>query len=268
MTGWIVFGSILLVLLLLSLLRLGVELAYQERGLHIWIRVGRMRISLYPRNHNKKIPKKRQKAPKPSTAKKNPPKGEQRPAAPRPKENKTGTKTQAAPSPAPPKKTVQAKQPARPEKQQSTLERDQTEERGGLPLPLLDLISLGLDAGANLISNLQIDLLEIRYTIGGKEDPAWAAIQYGLLCAGEGGLVPVLENSFYRIKRREIQAQVDFASGTSLIWLKMILSMRVGQLLVLACQVGWAVFQAYRKAQTNLDETHQEGDENGTEASD
>ena len=98
------------------------------------------------------------------------------------------------------------------------------------------------------------------YTIAGKEDPAWAAIQYGLLCAGEGGLVPVLENSFYRIKRRDIRAKVDFEAKTSLIWLRLALSIRLGQLISIACRAGWAFFKAYRQ--------NQEGNDNGTEASD
>lgn len=270
MTGWIVLGSILLVLFLLSLLRLGVELVYQEAGLRVWIRVGQIRVSLYPRKRKRqrkqkqKPTKEKRTSQKPKAAKATPEKGERIPSPSPQREKKTQSKAEASPSA---QKTAQAKQPVKPKKQHSASERDEGEKKGGLPLPLLDLISLALNAAGTLISRLQIDLLEIRYTIGGKEDPAWAAIQYGLICAGEGGLVPILENSFYCIKRREIQAQVDFESQTSLIWLKTSLSIRVGQLLVFAFQVGWAVFQVYRNVQTNLEETHQEGDVNGTEAS-
>lgn len=272
MTGWIVIGSILLVLFLFSLLRLGVEVVYQEHGLRVWIRVGHIRIILYPRRQKKKPPREQRAVQKPKEATRSTSKEAPKPAAPQQQKAKT-TQTKAETRPSSkktvqaPKKAVQEKPPVKPPKQQNAPEKEKAEEKGGLPLPLWDLISLALDAAKRLISRLQIDLLEIRYTIGGKEDPAWAAIQYGLICAGEGGLVPVLENSFYRIKRREIQAQVDFDSTTSLIWLKMILSMRVGQLLVFACQVGWAVFQAYRNAQTDLEGNDQEGDEHGTETS-
>lgn len=229
MTGWIVAGSILLVLLLLSLLRLGAEVSYGEEGLIFRIRVGQIRVTLYPRR------KKPQKKPKKKREK---------------KPSKAGKGKRAEPE-----KKAQPEQPTEDKPQ-----KEDENQKGGLPLPLMDLISLVLNAASDTISRLQIDTLEVGYTIAGKEDPAWAAIQYGLLCAGEGGLVPVLENSFYRIKRRDIRAKVDFEAKTSLIWLRLALSIRLGQLISIACRAGWAFFKAYRQ--------NQEGNDNGTEASD
>ena len=46
MTGWIVAGSILLVLLLLSLLRLGAEVSYGAKGLSLRVRLGQLRFTL------------------------------------------------------------------------------------------------------------------------------------------------------------------------------------------------------------------------------
>lgn len=229
MTGWIVAGSILLALLLLSLLRLGVEGSYGEEGLIFRIRVGQIRVTLYPHREKpqKKPKKKREK--KPSEA------GKEKKARP--------------------EKKVQLEQTTEDKPQ-----KEDENQKGGLPLPLMDLISLVLNAASDTISRLQIDTLEVGYTIAGKEDPAWAAIQYGLLCAGEGGLVPVLENSFYRIKRRDIRAKVDFEARASLIWLRLGLSIRLGQLISIACRAGWAFFKAYRQ--------NQEGNDNGTETSD
>ena len=234
MTGWIVAGSILLVLLLLSLLRLGAEVSYGAEGLSLRVRVGQLRFTLYPR---KQKPEKKQK-PKKKTAK--------------------GTQKGKSSTPKTPK--LEKAAAPKPEQQVNKAQTEEKAQKGGLPLPLMDLISLVLNAASDTISRLQIDTLEVGYTIAGKEDPAWAAIQYGLLCAGEGGLVPVLENSFYRIKRRDIRAKVDFEAKTSLIWLRLALSIRLGQLISIACRAGWAFFKAYRQ--------NQEGNDNGTEASD
>lgn len=234
MTGWIVAGSILLVLLLLSLLRLGAEVSYGAKGLSLRVRLGQLRFTLYPR---KQKPEKKQKTKK-KTAK-----GTQKGKSSTPK------------TPKPEKATA-----PKPEQQVNKAQTEEKAKKGGLPLPLMDLISLVMSAAAGTIARLQIDTLEVGYTIAGKEDPAGAAIQYGLLCAGEGGLVPVLENSFYRIKRRDIRAKVDFEASTSLIWLRLALSIRLGQLISIAGRAGWAFFKSYRQ--------NQEGNDNGTEASD
>lgn len=230
MTGWIVTGSILLALFLLSLLRLGAEVSYGERGLTLRVRVGQIWFSLYPSRKKQKKQKQKSKA--------------------QPKR-----RAKAKPQPA-----GHAQKTMPPKEEQPETPAEENAKKGGLPIPLMDLISLILDAASSTIARLQIDALEVSYTIAGKEDPARAAIQYGLICAGEGGLVPVLENSFYRVKRRDIRAQVDFESRMPLIWLRLTLSIRLGQLISIACQAGWAFLKVYRQTQ--------EGNDNGTEASD
>ncbi|MCD7945164.1 MAG: hypothetical protein LUF81_00870, partial [Clostridiales bacterium] len=144
----------------------------------------------------------------------------------------------------------------------------QDQKKGGLPLPLMDLISLAIDAVGQLLSRLQIDTLEIRYTIAGKDDPANAAIQYGMICAGAGGLVPVMENTFYCIKCRDIDARVDFDTRESLIWLRLALSIRIGQVLSIALRLGWRFLRSYLAHQKEQQKETQEGTNHGTEASD
>lgn len=265
MTGWIVFGSILLVLFLLSLLRLGAEITYGEAGLKFRVRVGQIRIPLYPRKRRTRRRQKKTKAKQTASKPAGKPARDQQPlnkdSASSGRSSKPSGQNKAAAS------TSQAKPDApKPDKGAERTE-EEPEKKGGLPLPLMGLISLVLEAAAGTIARLQVDTLEIRYTIPGKGDPASAAIQYGLICAGEGGLVPVLENSFYRVKCRDIRAWVDFESATPLIWLRLALSIRLGQLISVASRAGWAFLKAYRQ-QKDEQKQQQEGKQNGTEASD
>ena len=284
MSGWVICGAVLIALLALSLVRIGVVLTYDDQGLHIKARLGLFRLTLYPRGRKRRRTSSKQKHRKASGGKR---------VAPRPEKAKAGRRLAAAPA-GPEKRTEpRAKiesapdsRGARPEppgekqsevlskqntSQASALRQDQKREarqaepdrprNGGLPLPLMELIDFGLSAAKETIARLQIDCLEVDYTIAGKRDPASAAIQYGVLCAGGGTLVALLENSFYRVRRREIRARVDFEGTEPLIWLSLALSLRMGQLIVLACRVGAAFYQRIRKQR-------QEDDEHGTKASD
>ncbi|MCD7880336.1 MAG: hypothetical protein LUG47_01400 [Clostridiales bacterium] len=170
--------------------------------------------------------------------------------------------------PKPEKQEKKAKKPREAKKKEPQEAPTEEQKKGGLPLPLMELISLAIDAVGQLLSRLQIDTLEIRYTIAGKDDPANAAIQYGMICAGAGGLVPVLENTFYCIKRRDIDAQVDFEARESLIWLRLALSIRIGQVLSIALRLGWRFLRSYLAHQKEQQKETQEGTNHGTEASD
>ena len=285
MSGWVICGAVLIALLALSLVRIGVVLTYDDQGLHIKARLGLFRLTLYPRGRKIRRTSSKQKHRKASGGKR---------VAPRPEKAKAGRRLAAAPA-GPEKRTEprakiesapDSSSGARPEppgekqsevlseqntSQASAVRQDQKREarqaepdrprNGGLPLPLMELIDFGLSAAKETIARLQIDCLEVDYTIAGKRDPASAAIQYGVLCAGGGTLVALLENSFYRVRRREICARVDFEGTEPLIWLSLALSLRVGQLIVLACRIGAAFYQRIRKQR-------QEDDEHGTKASD
>ena len=285
MSGWVICGAVVIALLALSLVRIGVVLIYDDQGLHIKARLGLFRLTLYPRGRKRRRTSSKQKSRKASGGKR---------VAPRPEKAKAGRRLAAAPAGSEKRTEPRAKRQgapdsrgvARPEplgekpaevlseqnaSQASAVRQGQRPEahqaepdrprNGGLPLPLMELIDFGLSAAKETIARLQIDRLEVDYTIAGKRDPASAAIQYGVLCAGGGTLVALLENSFYRVRRREIRARVDFEGTEPLIWLSLALSLRVGQLIVLACRVGAAFYQRIRKQR-------QEDDEHGTKASD
>lgn len=286
MSGWVILVAVVLVLLALSLVRIGVILTYDDRGLNIKARLGLFRLTLYPCGGKSRKP-----APKRKTRKA--PEGKR--VAPRPEKGQAGRRLAAAPAepakraaprpggqgmPVPhegdisPKTSGERNSAALPqqdigrgsvqqaEKKPEARRAEQARPRtGGLPLPLMELIDFGLSAAKEMISRIQIDRLEVDYTIAGKRDPASAAIQYGVLCAGGGTMVAVLENSFHRVRHREIRTRVDFEGTEPLIWLSLALSLRFGQFIALACRIGVAFYQRMKKQR-------QEDDEHGTEASD
>ena len=212
MTGWIVFGVIVLLLILLMLVRLGGEVTYNSEGPKVRIRLGRIWVTLIPQKMKEK----------------------------RKKEKKLRqTKEKTA------KKKV-----ARAEAGNSGVKQPEEKKKGGLPIYLIDLIKLAADAVGRILKKLQIDRLEMEYVFGGKTDPAGAAIRYGGVYAGGGTLLPLLENTFYRIKKRELQAWIDYESDETLVWLRFALSIRIGQLLAICWHLGWAFLRAYRKKTT------------------
>lgn len=72
MSGWTIFLLILLALFLLGQLRVGVDGQYREEGLQVWIRLGSVRLKVYP---TKPKPEGKPK-PKPKPKKKEQPKQE------------------------------------------------------------------------------------------------------------------------------------------------------------------------------------------------
>lgn len=214
MTGWIVFGVIVLLLTLLMLVRLGGEVTYGESGLRVRVRLGQIRITLIPRRK------------KPS--------------------RKSGN--------ADSKKSPKKKKPPADTEQKP-------EEKGGSPVYLTDLISIAVDGVGQLLARLQIDRLELEYVIGGKTDPAGAAVRYGAVYAGGDAILPLLENTFYCIKKRELQAWIDFESDETLVWTRFSLSIRIGQMLAIFLKLGWAFLRAYTRKK-------REDKNNGTKESD
>ena len=229
MRGWIILAVVVLLLFLLTLIRVGGEVTYSASGLRVRLRLGRIWLTLIPRRPKKpKKPKKEKKEPEPE------------------------------PEPEKPQEESPQEEEEKPAEEQ---------RRGGLPIPLRELIALGVDAAGQTLARLQIDVLTMELLIGGKRDPAAAAMAYGAVYAGGGTVVPLLENTFYRIKRRDINAWVDFEGEQTLIWLQLALSIRIGQVLSIGIRLGIRFLSAYLRQRKASKQT-QEGTKDGTEASD
>ena len=75
MRAWIILGTVLVLLFLLSLVRVGGVLEYSARGLLIRVRLGRLRFTVFPMKKKERKPKPvKEKKPQPEAEKKEPPK--------------------------------------------------------------------------------------------------------------------------------------------------------------------------------------------------
>ena len=163
MTVWIVLGSILAFILLISLLRVGVSAEYSADGVIAKVHIGPVSITLYPqekKKEKKKKPKEKKKEPKP-----------------------------------------------------------------GLFEDLKSQLPAIKKALSRLKRKLLIKELTIYYLAAGP-DPAAAALTFGGVYAGYGIITAILENNF-RIKKRDLRANVDFEAQEPYIYIKARLSLAI-----------------------------------------
>ena len=95
---------------------------------------------------------------------------------------------------------------------------------------------------SRLKRKLLIKELTIYYLAGG-EDPAQAALSFGGVSAGYGIITAFLENNF-RIKKRDLRANVDFNAEKPYIYVKLKLSLAVWE----AVYVGFNLLMSMAKA--------------------
>lgn len=86
------------------------------------------------------------------------------------------------------------------------------------------------DVVRRLFRHLVIEDLVLHYVAAGGENPAAAALQFGGAYAGIGVLLPILE-SVFTIKRRDLQAEVDFNATESTLYAKAHLSLALWKVL-------------------------------------
>lgn len=90
-----------------------------------------------------------------------------------------------------------------------------------------------------------LDRLILHLTVGG-EDAAACALNYGRTCAAVGGVLPVLENTF-RIRRRDIQIQCDYAQHGLDCFAQAELTVRIYEMLALAAASLKLLLQLYQE---------------------
>lgn len=94
-----------------------------------------------------------------------------------------------------------------------------------------ELLGIGLRALGCIRRKLCLRKLTLHLTVGGKgDDPAKAALLYGRGWAAMGALIPVLENSF-RIKERDIGANIDFMTEDTVVYGEADIRLRLGDVL-------------------------------------
>lgn len=125
-----------------------------------------------------------------------------------------------------PKRTKQPK----PRKAKSRGPQQEEQKPGGALKVLKELIHPMLEAGGKFLHRLQVDVLQVTYVVPGAEDPAGAALLYGGTAAGVGIGLPVLENTFSKVKHKDISVSVDFSAREPVVKLRMGLSIRIYQM--------------------------------------
>ena len=101
---------------------------------------------------------------------------------------------------------------------------------------LLELAQLGLQALDRLRQKLHVRLLRLVF-VSGAPDPYDTALAFGYVNAALGALTPLAERAL-RIDERDIQTGVDFQAGQPRIDARIVCTIRIGQIVVIALAFG------------------------------
>lgn len=203
---------IVAVLLLISCIRVGGIVEYAEEGVLAKVRLGPVKIQLFPRKKQE------------------------------------GTSSAGSETEKKPKKKKKKK--SKPDSSAEEKKQETQPKRGGQLELLRTWLPLGIEALGDLKRNIRIDELFLDYTINGRSDPARAAILYGRLCAGGGAIAALLENHF-DIRARQFSARVDFMAEHALVYARLSLSFTIGQLVHMALSLAWKAFGIWRTQRRN-----------------
>ena len=163
------------------------------------------------------------------------------------------------------KRKKQKKQDAQEKKsQKAEQETDKAAKPGKLSL-LLDLAGPLLRALGQLRRKLRVETIRLNYAIGGADDPAQAAIRYGIVSAGGGALIPLINEAF-DVRDWDMHLGVDFDEKESRVALSAQADWRVGQLLHVLIALAIQALPIYRSNQTKT--APKEEQKHGRKASD
>ena len=120
---------------------------------------------------------------------------------------------------------------------------EQPKKKGGTVGLILSLLPVVLQALGALRRRILVKKLELHYTAGGS-DAAKAAISYGTVSGSGAVLLQLLEQCF-KIRERCLTVDVDFLAESSTVYLRLQISIRVGQVLYLAIRYGFACLKVW-----------------------
>lgn len=209
MTVLFICIGILLVLTALLLLRVGVRVVYNDTGLFLYLKFVGFSMLVMP----------------------NPPLSEEEKAS---KERK--------------KQAKEARKAAK-KKQKKCIEASEIEAKGskvkkGTLSFFLRLVKPGLETLNRLRIKTRITHLHIDYAIAGAEDPAQAAIRYGIVSAGGGALFPLINEAF-RVSAWDVNMGIDFNQKETYISLDATATLFLGHLLVIAAIFAYQAYTIY-----------------------
>lgn len=214
MNGWMVLLLILMALFLLGKIPVGAAAEYGEDGPKAWVRLGPIRLQVFP------LPKKKKK--------------------PRPKGDKAGGKPAAKPAQQGKPKggsSPSVKNSGTEKKEESKAEKPPLKEKIGGALELAQaLLPLALEAAGRFRRKLRMDQLELILTVGAS-DPADAALRYGQANAVLGAFWHPLTRAF-QVRDGRACATVDFEAEGMTLYARAALSIQIGQALYLGLYYG------------------------------
>ncbi len=246
MSGWMIFALVLVVFFLIGQVHVGVDARYGEDGLLVKVRLGMIRLKVFP------LPAKaaNKKAKKKYSAKDGSVKETIRDAT---------TTVSPAGSPAPKKRSSQQQEQPKLQKKVSLQDREPTEQNGEgqdkkagkkmSPDQILELarefVPLALEAVGAFWNDLVMDELEITVIVG-SSDPADTAMLYGKINAAMGAIWESLSKAFH-VKNGRAHVGIDFESENTTLYAYAALSIKIGQILHLALYFGIKALRKFMK---------------------
>lgn len=110
---------------------------------------------------------------------------------------------------------------------------------------LLSVAQIIIDFLGDFKRKLMVKDLQLHVLLAG-EDPCDVAVNYGRAWAALGNLMPQLERHFL-IKKRDLHVSCDFSADKTLVDAKIILSVRLGDILWIGLYHGIRVLRKYLK---------------------
>ena len=133
--------------------------------------------------------------------------------------------------PKPPDAKPKKKKPPKPKKEKPKKKSAPPDIR-----TILALAKLGLQALNRFRQRLRVQLLRLVF-VSGAPDPYDTALEFGYVNAALGALTPLAERAL-RIDERDIQTGVDFQAERPRIDARIVCTIRIGQIVVIALAFG------------------------------
>ena len=118
-------------------------------------------------------------------------------------------------------------------------------EKGGKLTDFLPLLEVVLELLSELRRRLVIKDLEFKLVLTG-EDPCDLSINYGRAWSAIGNIFPLIERYFI-LKKRNIDVSCDYISDESYVFVRVVLSITIGRLLLITIFHGSHALKQYIK---------------------
>ena len=138
--------------------------------------------------------------------------------------------------PKPPDAKPKKKKPQKPKKEKPKKEKPKKKSAPPDIRTILALAKLGLQALNRFRQRLRVQLLRLVF-VSGAPDPYDTALAFGYVNAALGALTPLAERAL-RIDERDIQTGVDFQAERPRIDARIVCTIRIGQIVVIALAFG------------------------------